>query len=901
MNSRMIKFWVFAFSMAAFVLGAEATPVVHSPVEAVLSGENPKTDTRGATWTFSKRVHANPPLSQGSLLSYYQDGTDYSGLIGFEQAWGDGAEVPYILVNTTEEARSVVNCGTVQPGEILFHPTGTCYGQTETRAVMTFAVPRNGYYSMRARFRANIGVEGGVETSVFLNGGILLQEEIKRVGAVTNGTPVELDGVFLKKGDELAFVVGPDEPGEWGHGCDATVLMLELVELESFGDDVVLGAADLGKAMLVQTDAGIHGSDTFADPSGLGSWTFRSTVYTGDATMDGAWWNVPISCYSDNTIMGPGGVVFKYMGQDTTPAVTVCGFDGTAGSSTWYGGSWPESVWRNERGCYLPFDTVSPGEVCVYPGGPYGEYCSTFMRFAVSRTGTYIVTLNARDLCKSIDAVGDGDGVDVALFISGVKKFEQRVSFEVEPHVAFLQLPAQMLRDGETVDVRVYSRQKADGSFDNGYDGTALFVDIARVEVSTGRYEADVAMCEGVGRALSENPGSPGSAQPFMSQGAAWSVGLTSNPGQPDGFQPIHGWVNSRDASWNNDSVGLFEGWVGDDGLPAVMANLTSAQSSYDGTDVQPNEFLMCPHSWGVYGVLRFVAPKDGVYSVAARCRDIDPWMNGWISLDNYGVICHLVANGRYAATDHACNDVRVAQAYGWMAPYLQDAVLNVDRVYLKAGEFLDLCVGARGGREEDRDSTGVSETIMEAETKDVASVNIMADGNGWYSGRGRVGFGERWGQLSLRSGSTAEQYSSNLRNNAGRRTVVCLSVAPANGQGTTVQDGSGGLLSSGLKANDASDVYVWTVSGLPPHSAYRLYLYGTGDASFACGETTAGLTGQWSTPKVAEYAVLDAIADANGKIVGSFSGGDGAAAFCALQVEGDAFAEPVGFTVFLR
>lgn len=899
----MNKRFCATLCMVAFV-GSVGASVIHAPAEALASGLNPMTNSTGAVWTFSKRVHANPPLSQGSLLNYQIGGSAMGGLVGFAQTWGGGYDCPFVCVNATDNDCAVENCGTVHPGEILMHPTGTCYGQTERRVAMTFTAPRNGYYSLQARFRANTNGGGGVETSVFLNGGVLLQEELKRVenGDLVQGTPVSYPRLFMKKGDQLAFVVGPDEPGDWGHGNDVTVLSLDLAEIESFADEDVVDTADLGQAILAQTDAELHGQDTFADPSGLGTWTFRCTVPTGDYTFDDAWWNVPISCYSDSDTMGSRGVVFKYRGENTEPTILACGFEGTAGSCGWFGGSWPESVHNNERGCYLPFDMVSPGEVCVFPGNQWGECSSTWMRFTVAKTGTYILTLNARDLCKSIDAVNPGDGVDVAVFVSGSKVFEQRVSFEVEPHVAFYQMPARSLRQGERVDIRVFSRQDSNGAYNNSYDGTGMFVGFTRLSgsVPTGRFEADIALRDGRAKALES--GNPGAANAFMSQGASWTVGSASVPGRSGNFVPLTSWMSSKDATWNNCSTDFFEGWVGSDGLPAVMANTTSATTSFDGTDVSPNEFLMCPHSWGVYGVMRFVAPTDGVYSVDAVCRDIDPWMQGWISPDNYGVMCHVMANDGYAASDHACNDTRVAQAYAWSAPYLQNAVLRAERLYLKEGEVIDLCVGARGGREEDRDSTAVMETISVDEPREVVSVNLIPAGNSNYRGRGRVGYGERWGVLTLHAGETGAQLGGFMRNDDNLCTAVQLSVAPAaEGQTVAVKEGAGTPVASGLLSSGSEAPYGWKVSGLTPNASYRLYLYGTGAASFACGGMTAVLSGQWFNALAKEFAVLDAAADANGEIEGTFVGDDAEAVFCALQIEGDEFVPHRGVVLSIR
>lgn len=878
MTAPLCKFLMLLGCVTLALLTAEAR-IVYTPMEALSNpgGMNPYTDANGGVWSVSRRMHGNDAVSAGALLPKHF--TYVEGLVGFSPDTEDSYTVPLACVNVTDREIALTsgNCR-IGPGELYLHP-GSPTVSDSSRIVVAFKVPRDGWYSLSARFRAiDLQSSGYVDTTIVADGAILFQEEIFPVqGEVRWGTPFSFSHRFLRKGAELAFALGSGWT-KTGYERDSTALSVEIVEEEASGEAV--GTADLGQALNVLTVDAAGEAAVFPDPSGLGTWTLGSSrdgqfvigydalEYTGASTFGAV----------SPQDLGESGVVFCPSGA-SLPLAQTYGKD-TAGSSGKYG---THSRVRT-AGDNIPYDMMTPGEAILHPDKSGASAC-VFAKFVPAAAGCYLVSLDARDISKRTMSADDADGVDVAMFVGGENQVERRVCAESGQTWYTWQSRVLFLPAGEPVVLRVDPR----GSNDS--DGLGVFFRITKLPDSSGNmWDASRAVCEGVAAALAggPSPANPQDFNPFVSQGATWKLGSAATPGADGDFGLLTKW----------SSYGALQGWEAAEGIPLVCGNTQSepfgnAQSTLVAKNqwLYPGEFAIHPNT-ARYGVVRFVVPADGVYDVTAVCRDMNG--NGTDFGAGNGVICHVVAGERYAAS---------AVANARANPEITRAYLMAERLYLKRDAVIDLCVAPNRTSKTDSDSTAVRERIFAAPSLKVLSVDFVTPGSAPFAGRGRVGFSESaWQSLVVGEGVGSAE-ANGCKDDAANATRVSVTLAAADGGTLVVPSEGAGLFAGGIAAANETTVFTWRVSGLIPQTSYRFYLYGTGGAIFAAGGTESALTGQWFAPKAAEYAVLEAVADENGVVLGSFCGSaEAAGTFSALQIEGPAFKDPPrGMIVIFR
>ena len=884
---------VVVLAGTAFCAGIlSAARIEHSPVEALTqSGEIkfPYTDSRGGIWTASRCAEANAPSTDDKLTGSF---TDWNGnLVGVAMS---GAGMPRLGVHAGTS--DYVDGGMVfHPGDIFMHPYSLDQpgADGKSRGVLTFTVPRNGFYTIRAVFRTldanTIDTSHTTDTTILVDGAVQHQEDLVH-DSFHAGAPFEREHIFLKKGTAIQFVIGPGWYDSaklwqsWNHACDGTALKLDLIEEDSerFPDDAVLATASLNETLYRATTETITTAE-FEDVSGLGSWSIYDSDYRAVTFGYLDYFSRHLMNNISATPKGESGVRFESIRSGgTDPHLQV------VGTSAPFGDMVGEAAYNGGR--YAPYGVYQPHEIELHPG-PHGNVFSCVaMRFTVKETGVYAVTAKVRDTSCSGENVTDGaTGIYVWLHVNGAEVEGRYLGAEhadIQDAWTILRTETVRLPAGSTVDLFIHP---ANTFF---WDGTGVFFAIDRLKEETAEgWDAGVALRENALKGTAQT-------NPFVSQGATWTIGWQNDQvadsdfvTAPDQYatEPyLNGFCDGRLAHFKicgNLASATFSG-----------NNVTDDGEMFYANDyfVQPmaNENALYPHA-----ILRFTAPKTGVYSVDATFRDVSKMTFGdWWET---GVDCLIRAGGHYVAS--GVTDIDTNSRPEDFGP----AILKADRLYLQAGEAIDAMVGCRNAPW--FDSTAVREMIRPARALEVVSVDFDVSGSQTFTGRGRVGFQspKPWTRLLVTASASAER--AYVRNDRGKTTSVKVTLtAPVEGALEPVSCGNAdwpALITDGLRAANGETVYGWKVSGLEPGAAYTLYLYGLDQATFTVNgeETTygihescffnvlSGLNGN----NVRDHAVVSATANAAGEIVGTFAGtADVAGTFCGLQVEGESFAE---------
>lgn len=879
----------------AFGAMTASAAIVHSPVEMLATGKSGQPDSRGAVWTASRVLYAADALSVGKDLAVRS--TAENGLIGYVAREN---EYPRVMANagSSDIAESI---GVVHPGEVFMHPLSPSlcsqqYGDGYYRARLTFTVPRNGFYSLNAQFRA-IGAQGvaHIDTQIALGGFPVLQEEIYRNDIPNNtGRRYSLSHKFLRKGTEISMVVGPgwyDENGDswWCHGNDATALALEIVEEdpEAFADEAVEAVASLGTTLLGATTETAAGG-TIVDSTGIGTWS----IYNSDAPEH---WTTPepyrysldkcnheLMSVVSATTLGSRGVRFQSARTAAgEPHLQVCGFDSVGDSG------YDSNRYGLNYGMRAPIGLTAPGEVVVHPGEHETDHACVTVRFTPKEAGAYVATAKIRDITADQNNSAYNNGIKTKFSIGGAKVAFEVIGYDRGDNAAnawsVQQSEIVHLAAGEPVDLMIdpyvlyYS------------DGTGLMFDIVKLaDASVNGFDATTAV-----NALAEASSGSLAPLPFASQGAMWSVGSR--------YIDSNGEFAPMSAMAIHD--GGFRYFKGDSDYPRIYANASSQPlagclEAGENYYVYPGEFTMHPGANANYAVLRFVAPSDGVYSAQAVCRDVN---NGTYITEGWqtGVDCLLMANDGFVASGVA----NVEQN----ADSKQQAKLGADRLYLKAGEPLDLCVGMRNLM--NNDGTAARLFVQPVATKQVVSLDINAGASATYSGLGRVGFrtSKPWAKLDAEEGTGVAEMVGLRKDSSGKRTVVGFSVAPAQGSIAVANGEGNALMADGISAASDQVVYNWSVTGLEKNAAFTFYLYGTGGAVFGVGSKAGTVDGDWFTDPTKNdgtkyYTVMTAESDSTGTVSGTFRGSaEAAGVFCGLQIEGDSFKERTGLVLIVE
>ena len=870
--------------------------VVHTPAAAIASGQSPSV-VAGAAWSVHRRVWWNDPNPATSALSFTNTRAD--GLVGWvkvsQQAWDF---VPCVLVNNTASpiaSTDIMGNGDVaidliQPGEVVMHP-GVQSSSELNRAVLRFAVPRNGLYSLSALFRALNGetfVSKVIDVSVLLDGVLLYQTELSHPDNVTRKT-CSFDKMYLTAGQALEIAVGSGltESSTPSHQGDAVGIKLTIVE-EDETIDPIAGCWDLATAFAAEAAKGTPAVPFSADDKGSdASWAFY------DATASSFFFE-----YSAAAVMAKwardgsldGSRVSKNGGASETEHVTV--YNPAATTSAMAG------LGSDGSGLFTYPDRIAPGEVSMHPDNNDRE---VIVRFVVPADGRYVADYSLRDVSRANAAnVNDQSGVSLHVLAGGVSIGESTdVSLEHGTPFAFRQFVTPPLKAGAAVDFILQNR----GAYH--YDGTA-----GRIRVL--KLAADTPVSDGCAATALRANATGANANPFTdSTGATWTMAKSTSP-TGAGFAAFAGNATTTRFVQKN--------YTGNDTLysklPFINVNTTleSVGHSVDATIENgqilfPNEFHLHPCSdkstkAPFYTVLRYTAPARGIYAFRVTARDIHPAgsSDGNAVKDKCGVeVCLARPDGTYLDRGYANADANDAKCW---------ALLEASCVYLEAGESVDMSVGPKSGRQTTCDATAVSENVRlvsDAQGETMAAVDICttAASSSRYVARGRVG----WADLSWTKtcADGVQLKASDLKVGEDvTRTVFTLTRTSGEAM-TPAALKLGELMNDGVTSEGAGDTYQFEIANLVPNARYTLYFYGVSASNGAVPTfTVAGESVSpslvWSRPDVPEVAVLSARADASGAISGTFSSDrEGESAFCGLQIAGESFRPYRGMAVIVR
>ena len=295
-----------------------------------------------------------------------------------------------------------------------------------------------------------------------------------------------------------------------------------------------------------------------------------------------------------------------------------------------------------------------------------------------------------------------------------------------------------------------------------------------------------------------------------------------------------------------------------------------------------PNQNISCV-------AVRAIVPSNGIYRVRGRARDLDNTMQ-----NTDGIRFTLALGGYIPATSLVQMNYPVPSG----VPY--EASLEVDRLWLKAGETFDAVVDP--GTQHYCDSTGLG-LCYEREgdgTASVVNVDFTGTGTGKLSAntaRGREGYGNCLSWNALRPDGEASVAVDGCRDADGT-TPRNMAVSLTRTSGMAIATGTAAtgttLLDSFVTSSGADDTYTFTISKLKENEPYTLYLYSangnsSGNAAFTVGGVTKGVEGLWSLGATPMLTRFDVVADANGEISGTFAATDGnGGAFNGFTLVGD-------------
>ena len=810
------------------------------------TGANGETysDENGGKWQY---LRANDALAS-STVSFGKSVSsgDYQGIGGNSSRTG----APFIHVNTTGAATTDgVSDGAepVDADEFYIHPGDP--NAANHYVVLRFTVSEDGWYSafMTAHDLNGGGsatAQAGAEVRL-IAGGVL---QAHGVVALENYTGATSCGAILSRrfdfqmpvrwmaaNETIDFMVGANG----NHPNDATGLKA-FVTREKDG-----AFYDAGLAMANNmTNSSLNPFGTDA----LGMWYYCSVDASSTSIVGFPAW-------------ASGNLTKKGIARLLTPHdrnVSTKGF-------------------RMSSGDTLPYMCVNisttnaadiaPQELVTHPCSDLTRW--TALRFRPPRSGIYSASVVLRDIARATGAAAaNADGVMAYLLVSEKVVTNKVVAAENFNATAHFTFAPRLVAANEPIDIVISpcSNYASDGT-----GISAIF-----------RREADV---YDVGPTLAAldwaNATRP--AHPFadaLGGGATWDIGNSASAGgtfttMPYAFMKVSNGI---------DYFGY--GAASDGGLPRVMvatnrvANLYS-NTSPDNNDffkMAPNELWAHPSSSGnKFPVVRATVPSDGIYHARAYVRDISNYQN---NID--GVRLNILAGGYVAATGIVSID-RDASSN----PYPREAVLDGDRLWLKAGTALDAALDPISNNTSD--GTGMSvcyAKVGEASTR-VVNVDITgaSDSTGRFSahtGVGREGWSawNKWNALRPSNATATLDYCIDADGETWRNVIVTLTRDSGANIATVAGGGASTLLNNYVSSSDTSDTYTITISKLRKNEPYTLWFYSAkgsamGNATFAVGGVRKGVEETWSLGATKMLTRFDVMSDANGVVTGTFAAAD--------------------------
>ena len=839
------------------------------------AGGETYTDENGGKWQY---LRADDALAT-STVSFGKSVTsgDYRGIGGTSSRTG----APFIHVNATGAAtRDGVTDGaaaTAEPvdaDELYIHPGDP--NAANHFVVLRFTVPEDGWYSafMTAHDLNGGGsatAQAGAEVRFLANGvlqvhGVVALENYTGAtscgGILTRRFDFQMPVRWMTAGQTLDFMVGANG----AHANDAT-------GLKAFVTKEKVGAFyDAGLAMANNmTNSSLNPFGTDA----LGMWYYFSVDASSTSAAGFPAW-------------APGNLTKKGVARLLTPYSRN---DATKG-------------FRMSTADTLPYLCVNvsttnavdiaPQELVTHPCEDLKRW--TALRFRPPRSGIYSASIVLRDIARaSGDAVANADGVMAYLLVSEKIVTNKIIAAESSNATAHFTFDPRLVAANEPIDIVIspYNNFASDGT-----GISAIF-----------RREADV-YDAGPSLAALNWASASKPAHPFadaIGDGATWDIGNSASAGGTFTTMP-YAFMKASNA---NDYFGY--GVASDGGLPRVMvatnglANLYSTSPAEDNNDffkMVPNELWAHPNNSGSkFPVVRAKVPADGVYHARAYVRDIS--YNSEID----GVQLNIVAGGYVAAAEIVSRDGNNPSNN----PYPREAVLDGDRLWLRANATLDAALNPRVKNNSDGTGMSVCYALVGGAMPSVINIDITgaSDSTGKFSahtGVGREGWSNwnKWNALRPSNATTTVEYCVDADGETWRNAIVTLTRDSGEDIATVAGSGASTLLNNYVSSSEASDTYTITISKLKKNEPYTLWLYSakgnaTGNATFTVGGATKGVEEPWSLGATKVLTRFDVMSDANGVVTGTFAAADAnGGAFNGLTLVGD-IRKFSGFSIIFR
>ena len=822
------------------------------------------TDENGGKWQY---LRANDNLAtQTQAFGKSVTSGNYRGFGGTASRSGS----PFIHVNTTGATTSDgVTDGTtasaepIDADEFYVHPGNPKSGFHFV--VLRFTVPEDGWYSA---FLTAHDVNGGgalnedagaeirllVNNAYYTRGVVRLEnwENSADANCLTRRFDMQMSVRWMAAGETLDFLVGAFGT----HDSDATGLKVFVTkEEEGRFYDAGLAMAD-------------NVTNSWLNPFGtdaLGMWYYFS-VDTSGARNPGA------ASPEEFLVWAPGNL------SKTGVQLLTNQYDRTANETKGFRAFANET---NPSIC-VNYSTTSDGYIApqmlvTHPRARADLVTWTALRFRPPRSGIYSASIVIRDIANE---KGNGsDGVMAYLLVSEKPVTNGVIAAENWNATAHFTFGPRLVAANEPIDIVISPNA-------NYYSDTTCISAIFRREADV--YDAGPSLAA-LDWASATKPGHP--FADALGGGATWDIGRSSSVGGSFTTMPYA----FKKVSNENDYFGY--GAASDGGLPRVMVATNGvANLAAEGDDslfkLSPNELFAHPDiSGSKFPVVRAKVPADGVYHARAYARDIAKHTT---AVD--GVQLNLLALGYVAAAEIVSIDGNTGN------PYPREAVLDGDRLWLKAGDALDAVLAPRDINWSD--STGMSVCYaIESETMpSVVNIDITgaSDSTGRisaYTGIGREGWSDwnKWNALRPGVAARAERIRCFEADGLTKRNVAITLVRDSGANIATVAgSGSSALLDNYVSSSDTSDTYTITVGNLKKNEPYTLWLYSakgnaTGNATFTLDGATKGVEETWALGSTKMLTRFDVMSDGNGVITGTFAAADAnGGAFNGLTLVGD-------------
>lgn len=749
----------------------------------------------------------------------------------------------------------------VQPGELSCHPGNTTDSGNQC-VVLRFTVPRDGIYKVVVKtwnlnegwYRAQMMVNGTVQT------GPVASQGSNPSNITTND--LSLASANYKTGDVIEFAL--DGKGTYFGNATGFGFVVE---------ETVDQLIDWAKAY-----QGEHEKPSPSNPFSDAVGTWEAAYTDGDLTK---MLRKSLSAGYVRTSQGAGlkGCALNSALPWVVVNASECYVcESSSGKASWLQGR-----------------SIAPGEMLAHPDAAK----SVLYRFTPSDSGIYDIGFSVRDVAFSQGATG----VDVVLLQGGQVLARRTVSVEESAVVSSetVFLPNVTVVSGIPLELVIDKRN------DHASDATAFRLAFVKRNDFTPKYSANAA--------LKANMKSSSPAVDWTYAGARWTIGYLSG-GYTGAFTPFTLRQNSR---YDGKAEGFGRTT---DTSPYICANVSDGViTTGDGNEANAGIGAIITHpaaSDHSPTAIRLTVPETAVYDLTAWYKDLNA---GGATDSKNGATGYVFVNGQVREqisfmSESASNDGLQTKP---------SACASIDQLYLRANDTVLLATDERGVPNNDLTALYAWADLSVLPSRHVNFDFDVPDAQGvvqTYVGAGRIGWsGERWESCRVADGATS--MSTTGRSDEGKALKTTLTVARHAGpisatNATTAADTQApALFADGIISIGKADLYDIVVSGLNPGMKYTFLFYSralkdpTVKASesnvvrglFAVGGSTDTSSRKWLAADCGDYAILDAVADAQGIVTGTFSSAEdcGNAYWCGLQIRGEEFPEQRGFLLLFR